>query len=144
MPARTAAVHGKIMVRNSSTPHLRGMTDAKVRELQVTLRKKEAMLQQWMARRDGIVVERAADPSDEAQYALECELSISALDRDAGVLSAVRSALQRIEEGAYGLCQSCDEEISEKRLAALPWALYCIACQESMDRGVAKEELLPA
>jgi len=118
------------------------MTNTRLGEFRVILEEKKATLERLMMRRDGIAVERTADPSDEAQYTLERELSISALDRDAGVLSAVRSALHRIGQGSYGVCQSCEEEISEKRLAAVPWAPYCIHCQECMDRGAEQEEEL--
>jgi DnaK suppressor protein len=41
--------------------------------------------------------------------------------------------LTRIEEGTYGTCLRCDSEISLKRLKAVPWAAYCLACQEAAD-----------
>lgn len=47
-----------------------------------------------------------------------------------GKLRLIEEALRRIEEGAYGLCQDCDGEISAKRLAAVPWARRCIVCQD--------------
>jgi DnaK suppressor protein len=48
----------------------------------------------------------------------------------------VRAALGRIAHGTYGKCLDCDEEISHKRLTAVPWATLCIVCQESADRQV--------
>ena len=110
------------------------MTDLRLGRLQDALRAKEEALEQLIGEREGIEVERSADPSDEAQLASERELKIRALDRDFGMLCEVRLALQRINDGGYGFCQNCDERISEKRLAALPWALYCIDCQELRDR----------
>jgi DnaK suppressor protein len=47
----------------------------------------------------------------------------------------VRSALRRIEEGSFGICLHCEEEISPKRVAAVPWTSLCIQCQEQADRN---------
>lgn len=47
----------------------------------------------------------------------------------------MRSALRRIEDGSFGKCLHCEEEISPKRLAAVPWASFCIQCQEHADRN---------
>jgi DnaK suppressor protein len=121
------------------------MTDSKVGQLRVMLKAKQFALEQFLRRREGIAVERIADPSDEAQYNLDRELTIRALDRESGLLSSVKFALKRMDDGTYGVCQSCDGEISEKRLAAMPWALHCIECQESIDRANGwEEELLAA
>jgi RNA polymerase-binding transcription factor len=125
--------------------HLRSMTEMKLGQLLVMLKTKQAAVHQLLRRREGIAVERSADPSDEAQSALDRELSIRALDRESSLLSDIRFALRRIDDGTYGVCQSCDEEISEKRLTAMPWAKYCIQCQEEMDRTPDRDvELLAA
>jgi DnaK suppressor protein len=113
--------------------HLSGMTDAQMRQFQYVLKGNETALEGTLWKRDGINVQRSADPADEAQLSLERELSVRALDRDYWLLAAVRSALQRMQDGDYGVCQSCEGEISEKRLTALPWVLYCIRCQERID-----------
>ncbi len=110
------------------------MNDAQMRRFRDALRASQAALEEKPWKRDGIDAQRTADPADEAQLAVERELSVRALDRDYFLLAAVRSALRRIEDGDYGICPSCDGEISEKRLEAVPWALYCIDCQERVDR----------
>ena len=51
-------------------------------------------------------------------------------------LRDARGALRRIEEDTFGTCQECDEDIHPKRLAAVPWATFCIRCQEAADRNV--------
>jgi DnaK suppressor protein len=50
-------------------------------------------------------------------------------------LRNVRAALARIDEGTFGVCLHCEEDISIKRLNAVPWAPYCIQCQEIADRS---------
>jgi DnaK suppressor protein len=71
---------------------------------------------------------------DEIQYATERDLAIQNVDRDATLLRQVRAALQRIHDGSFGTCIECDEPISPKRLAAVPWAMRCIQCQNAVDR----------
>jgi RNA polymerase-binding transcription factor DksA len=56
---------------------------------------------------------------------------ISRLDRDRG---ATKLALQRIAEGTYGICVSCEGHIADKRLERMPNATRCIPCQEATER----------
>jgi len=51
-------------------------------------------------------------------------------------LRNVRAALGRIEEGSFGVCLHCEEDISPKRLAAVPSTAFCIVCQELADRSL--------
>jgi RNA polymerase-binding protein DksA len=51
------------------------------------------------------------------------------------VLKAIDRALQRIEAGTYGLCESCGRPISPERLEAIPWATRCIDCKRREERG---------
>lgn len=81
-----------------------------------------------------IVIERAADEMDELVLATERELAIETLTRQAGLLSQVTKALERIKDESYGDCEECEEPISPRRLAAVPWASLCIRCQEEADR----------
>ena len=49
----------------------------------------------------------------------------------------MRAALRRIDEGTFGVCLHCEEDITPKRLAAVPWTAFCIQCQEIADRNQA-------
>ena len=93
------------------------------------LQSKLKELLQPSAERDSIKVETFADPLDQLNSAAIRELAIHLVDRNSKLISEVRSALARIEEGAYGLCESCEDPIAAKRLDAVPWARLCIACQ---------------
>lgn len=58
-------------------------------------------------------------------------------------LKQVEEALDRMLEGAYGICMSCDEPIPSKRLNAVPWARYCVRCQERLaDRPFRDSEVV--
>ena len=86
--------------------------------------------------RDGIAIEKSADPMDEIQYATERDLAMRSADLDSNLLRAVRAALRRIHDGSFGMCIECESAIGPKRLAAVPWAPRCIRCQESADRDL--------
>ena len=93
--------------------------------------------------RDGIAIERTADALDETQFAAARELTTRGLEREAKLLRNVRSALDRIADGTYGTCLECEDDISQKRLQALPWAALCITCQEHADRNVHADSAHP-
>jgi DnaK suppressor protein len=83
--------------------------------------------------RDTIAIEHSADPVDTTQRALEREMATRGLDRSATLVRQIRAALDRVDRKEYGVCLECEEPISQKRLAAIPWAALCIGCQEEAD-----------
>jgi DnaK suppressor protein len=99
------------------------------------LEAKQSELVQLVRNRDGIAIEKSPDALDEVQYAAEREMAIRNLDRESNLLRNVRAALRRIEDGSFGVCLYCEEDISPKRLAAVPWTAFCIHCQEIADRS---------
>jgi DnaK suppressor protein len=111
------------------------MTQIEVDRFFAILNAKHAELSKAMGKRDGITIERTADALDEVQLAAQRELTTRGLERGSKVLRNVRAALGRIADGTYGTCLQCEEEISQKRLNAVPWATLCIACQEWADRN---------
>jgi DnaK suppressor protein len=115
------------------------MTKAELKKYKKILEDKQAELAKVLRNRDGIAIEKSADALDEVQHAAERELAIRNLDRESNLLRLVKLALRRINEGSYGTCLHCDEEINAKRLAAVPWTPYCIACQEMADRSESEE-----
>lgn len=109
------------------------MTRTELDQFQTMLNAKQAEVARAMGRRDGIAIERTPDPLDQTQLAAERELTSRGLERESKLLRNVRAALDRIAEGNYGACLECEEEISPKRLRAVPWASLCINCQEHAD-----------
>lgn len=110
------------------------MTKTELNKYREILEKKHAELAQVLRNREGIAIEKSPDALDEVQHAAERELAIRNLDRESSLFRNVRAALQRMEDGTFGICLHCEEEISPKRLAAVPWTAYCIQCQEQADR----------
>jgi len=116
------------------------MTKADLAKFKKILETKQEELERIVRNRDAIAIEKSADALDEVQHASERELAIRNLDRESHLLRNVRSALRRIDDGSFGTCLHCEEEISQKRVAAVPWAPYCIQCQEQADRNQSQGE----
>ena len=110
------------------------MSKTELNRYQKLLEARREELAAGLRNRDDIAIEKTADALDEVQLAGERELAIRNLDRDSTMLRHVRAALARVDDGGYGICLHCEEEISSKRLAAVPWTSYCLRCQEAADR----------
>jgi DnaK suppressor protein len=110
------------------------MTKGGLEKYRTNLETKKREIAASLRNRDDIAIEKTSDVIDDVQLAGERELAIRNLDRESSLLRKVRAALARIEKGSFGTCLHCDEEISPKRLKAVPWAPYCIRCQEAVDR----------
>jgi DnaK suppressor protein len=121
------------------------MTQADVAHFRDLLKGKQAELTK-MRGLESIAIETSADELEEAGYKTARELAIAGLNREAAVRRSAASALLRIQDGSFGTCMHCDREISERRLAAVPWTPFCITCQEAADRGEERvlESLDPA
>ena len=116
------------------------MTKVELEKFKNILEAKRAELSGALRNRDEIAIEKASDAIDEVQLAGERELAIRNLDRDSNMLRQIRRALVRISDGSFGVCLHCEEDISPKRVNAVPWAAYCIKCQDTVDVNVEPEE----
>jgi DnaK suppressor protein len=102
--------------------------------LEQALRQAEEGLGQLLARRESIAVHTSPDASDEVQFHMDRELAARSLSRESRMLLQVKLALKRIEDGSYGVCLRCEGEIGSKRMVAIPWASYCVQCQDIIDQ----------
>lgn len=81
------------------------------------------------------VAEETLDVADQAVFSYQKEMLFSQGSEGHSQLALVRVALERLKEGTFGECLHCGNPIGEKRLEALPWTPYCIACQEKVETG---------
>jgi len=105
--------------------------------------KAEEVRRSMSAQKAAQVVARLDCPSDEGDLSQQHHQEWIFLNRntiDMKLLREVSDALQRISHGSYGVCLECEEPISVKRLEAVPWARYCVACQERIAARVAMGE----
>jgi DnaK suppressor protein len=117
------------------------MTINEVQGFRNTLTARVAELERITRQRDGITIERSADLVEEEQCASERALAVSNLDGDCSQLRNARAALGRIQDGSFGICQQCEEEIHPMRLAAVPWPAFCIHCQGAVDHNSEEFEM---
>ncbi len=75
-----------------------------------------------------------ADEADLATSVINQQVTFNMRQRELGKLKAIDDALYRIEQGIYGHCEECDEQIGEKRLENQPWTTLCITHAEEQER----------
>ena len=109
--------------------------NAKFRSL---LLAKRAELLGKSRQREDIWIVPSNEQIETVQLAGEREFAVRTLERESRTLTQVGDALRRLDQGEFGVCIECEEDISAKRLAAVPWAAYCLHCQELRD---AKQKL---
>ena len=93
--------------------------------------------------REAIWVAQSKKLTRTVQLAVEWDFAVRSLELENGWLRQIDAALNRIDDGEFGTCLECEEPISPKRLAAVPWATYCLRCQELDDRRQATEVVEP-
>ena len=76
---------------------------------------------------------RAIDPVDQASFETTRDFTLRIRDRESKLISKINRSLARIEEGTFGICYMCGEDISLKRLKARPVTNYCITCKSKIE-----------
>ncbi len=106
-------------------------------------KKAEEVRHSMSAQKAAQVVSRLDIPSDEGDLSQQSHEEWVFLSRntiDMKLLREISGALHRMETGHYGTCMECEEPISAKRLDAVPWARYCVHCQDLVAARIASGE----
>jgi DnaK suppressor protein len=128
----------KTVNKNGQKPNL-------ARYRKVLEAKAEEVRRSMSAQKAAQVVARLDVPSDEGDLSQQHHEEWIFLNRnsiDMKLLREVSDALHRVDHDHYGICMECDEPISAKRLEAVPWARYCVACQERIAARIADGEVV--
>jgi len=80
------------------------------------------------------------DPVDLAVRNYSKNVMLAVSENESKQLTLIDEALMRLDDKEYGECQNCGKDINAKRLAAIPWARYCLDCQELLEQGLLDEE----
>jgi DnaK suppressor protein len=80
------------------------------------------------------------DPVDLAVRNYSKNVMLAVSENESKQLTLIDEALLRIDDNEYGPCQNCENEINAKRLAAIPWARYCLDCQQLLEQGLLEDE----
>ncbi len=160
--AKTRVSSGAVEIKEpqSLEPRASGKDKQAVKSKEEQERRREALYRMLMGKRQEIMkeiagnlgqsltedqqrrLESARDVGDQALMDLERELGISLMEMRNRKRQLIDEALTRLAEGTYGVCAECGVEISEKRLAAVPFAKLCVECQSKQEllEKIEKEE----
>ena len=105
---------------------------------QMLLDKRERVISGMGVKFDTIAKMGRVAEEDQAQLSHDEFVSLRLNSLDYGQLRLVEEALDRVQSGDFGVCLACEQPIPPKRLQALPWARYCVPCQEEI--GTTQEE----
>jgi DnaK suppressor protein len=100
------------------------------------LKKREELLAS--SRRQPEALATSLRTPDEVEFAIKTaqqDLTAATAELRSRMLREVERALKRVAGGTYGVCEGCGEEISPNRLKAIPWARYCLTCQEMRSKN---------
>jgi DnaK suppressor protein len=134
-----------VFVKNMKTVNKNGQKPNLARYRKVLEAKAEEVRRSMSAQKAAQVVARLDVPSDEGDLSQQHHEEWIFLNRntiDMKLLREVSDALHRIDHDHYGICMECDEPISAKRLEAVPWARYCVTCQERIAARIADGEVV--
>jgi len=109
---------------------------------QMLIEKREQVVSGLGVKFDTIARMGRVAEEDQAQLSHDEFVSLRLNSLDYGQLRLVEEALDRVQSGDFGVCLACEQPIPSKRLLALPWARYCVPCQEEI--GMTQEEVQEA
>ncbi len=117
------------------------MNKTQIKEIKEKLiAERDALIQKLKGSDLSIDDAETPDPVDLAvrNYSKNVQLAVS--ENESKQLVLIDEALLRIEDEEFGVCLNCEKEINPKRLAAIPWARYCLDCQSLQEQGLLDED----
>ena len=114
--------------------YFKGLLEGRLHAL---LQEAEKMMSDMVQERKG----NFADPTDRASFESDRNFLLRIRDRERKLITKVKEALDRIEEGTFGICELCGKPISEKRLMARPVTTQCIECKTEQEKKERMEDL---
>ena len=117
------------------------MSKSNTKEIkQKLLNERELLIQKLKGNDLSIDDSETPDPVDLAVRNYSKNVMLAVSENESKQLTLIDDALRRIEDDEYGPCQNCEKAINPKRLNAIPWARYCLDCQELLEQGLLDEE----
>ena len=119
------------------------MNNSKLLSIKKKLEKQRSQLlqeaEQTLNDKIGQEKESFPDPTDQAVAELDSNFQLRLRGREQGLLRKIDEAMARIEDGSYGVCESCGEQIGARRIEARPVTTLCIECKTQQEE---EEKLL--
>jgi DnaK suppressor protein len=117
----------RILLSETQREHFKQVIETRISELD------HALVTAERAARE--VAAKHADPADQAASEYERQSLVHQAATARQMLKNLTLALERMRRGTFGECAECGGDIELKRLEAIPWARYCVRCQEETERG---------
>lgn len=133
----------------STNTHAKGMASERYEELKRMLgdRRREIMSQVHEKIRDVRTegshgkASGVFDAGESSEADIQEDIEFALIQMKAETLTKINEALSRLEEGAYGYCFECGDEIAKQRLRALPFAVRCKDCEQARENAMHRERL---
>jgi len=138
----TQHVTGRDRMARSRYAELKQMLDARRRELQAEVQGKMRDVREegtW-----GGKLNEVLDAVESSEADIQEEIEFALIQMKSETLNKMNDAVARLEQGDYGYCFDCGEEIAEKRLRALPFAVRCKDCEEARENAEQRQRQLTA
>lgn len=121
------------------------LKSALIKKREEIVREAKAEISKYIRGETKQLVDTALDNGDWSVVDLSEDISLRQLSTHRETLLKIDEALRKIREGTYGKCEDCGEDISVERLKVLPFAIYCIDCQERRElrEALEREERRP-
>jgi DnaK suppressor protein len=119
------------------------LTAADIKRLEESLLKKRyEILRNMLCMKDETLHRTRTDLADAGSDNFEVENTLCLIDSERKLLQEIEGALERIEQGTYGICETGNEPIPKARLEAIPWTRYCLTCASLSEKGLLAREKL--
>ena len=118
---------------------LKGILEERRREIMSEV---QGRMRDVRAEGAGSAVQGVLDAAESSELDIQDEIEFALIQMMAETLNKIDEALRRLEEGTYGYCFECGEEVSEKRLRALPFAVRCKDCEEAREIKQQRDRLM--
>ena len=115
------------MLSAKETEHFKQLLETRIAELERALATAEQETR--------VSTARHADPADQAASEYERQTLVHKAATAQQMPKTLAQALERIRQGSYGECAECGGDIEPRRLTAIPWARYCVRCQQARELG---------
>ncbi len=129
----------KLTMEQSRYDELKKMLDERKREILSEVQEK---IRDVRTESSSGKMNEVLDSGESSEADIQEDIEFALIQMKAETLSKINEALARLEEGAYGYCFECGEEISERRLRAMPFAVRCKDCEEAREIAAKRERML--
>ncbi len=149
-PKKTASIRKVISPRKvegtveKKTVRLREIRKALLKKKELIVKEAKQEIAKYVSGENRQLMDTAIDEGDWAVVDISEDINLRRLDAHRKTMRDIDEVVRKIDEGTYGICEECGEEISEQRLKVIPTASLCITCQENKEQldAISKEEVM--